>query len=53
MLGHVELNKQTLPVFEVGVYDTAKLAKMLGTLSDSIEFEVNEDDNTPTNSSST
>ena len=49
LLGHVELNKQTLPVFEVGVYDTAQLAKMLGTLSDSIEFEVNEVDNTPTN----
>ena len=49
LLGHVELNKQTLPVFEVGVYDTAQLAKMLGTLSDSIEFEVNEVDGTPTN----
>ena len=46
LLGHVELVKQTLPVFEVGVYDTAQLAKMLGTLSDSIEFEVNEVDNT-------
>ena len=44
LLGHVELVKQTLPVFEVGVYDTAQLAKMLGTLSDSIEFEVNEVD---------
>ena len=49
LLGHVELVKQTLPVFEVGVYDTAQLAKMLGTLSDSIEFEVNEVDGTPTN----
>ena len=49
MLGHVELNKQTLPVFEVGVYDTAQLAKMLGTLSDSIDFEVNEVNDTPTN----
>ena len=49
LLGHVELNKQTLPVFEVGVYDTAQLAKMLGTLSDSIEFEVKEVDGTPTN----
>ena len=49
LLGHVELVKQTLPVFEVGVYDTAQLAKMLGTLSDSIEFEVNEVDITPTN----
>ena len=49
MLGHVELNKQTLPVFEVGVYDTAQLAKMLGTLSDSIDFEVNEVNGTPTN----
>ena len=49
MLGHVELSKQTLPVFEVGVYDTAQLAKMLGTLSDSIEFEVNEVNGTPTN----
>ena len=49
LLGHVELVKQTLPVFEVGVYDTAQLAKMLGTLSDSIEFEVNEVNGTPTN----
>ena len=49
LLGHVELNKQTLPVFEVGVYDTAQLAKMLGTLSDSIDFEVNEVNGTPTN----
>ena len=49
MLGHVELNKQTLPAFEVGVYDTAQLAKMLGTLSDSIDFEVNEVNGTPTN----
>ena len=49
LLGNVELVKQTLPVFEVGVYDTAQLAKMLGTLSDSIEFEVNDVDGTPTN----
>ena len=51
LLGHVELVKQTLPVFDegVGVYDTAQLAKMLGTLSDSIEFEVNKVDGTHTN----
>ena len=49
LLGYVELNKQTLPAFEVGVYDTAQLAKMLGTLSDSIDFEINEVDGTHTN----
>ena len=49
LMGYVELNKQSLPNFEVGVYDTTQLAKMLGTLSDSIDFEVNEVNNTPTN----
>ena len=48
LLGHVELNKQTLPVFEVGVYDTALLGKMLNTLSDNIsEFELKEVDGNP------
>ena len=50
LLGHVELNKQSLPEkFEVGVYDTAQLYKMLGTLSDSIDFELNKVNNQPTN----
>ena len=48
LVGHVELNKQTLPEFEVGVYDTAQLAKMLNTLSDNIsEFELKKVDGTP------
>ena len=49
LLGYVELNKQTLPAFEVGVYDTAQLYKMLGTLSDSIDFELNKVNEKPTN----
>ena len=50
LLGHVELNKQSLPeIFEVGVYDTAQLYKMLGTLSDSIDFELNKVNEQPTN----
>ena len=49
LLGYVKLDKQSLPEFEVGVYDTAQLAKMLGTLSDSIDFEVNKVNGTPTN----
>ena len=40
LLGNVELTNQTLPVFEVGVYDTPLLSKMLGTLSDSIDLEL-------------
>ena len=50
LLGLVELNKQSLPeIFEVGVYDTAQLYKMLGTLSDSIDFELNKVNEQPTN----
>ena len=50
LLGHVELNKQSLPeILEVGVYDTAQLYKMLGTLSDSIDFELNKVNEQPTN----
>ena len=48
LLGNVELTKQTLPVFEVGVYDTALLGKMLNTLSDNIsEFKLREVDGNP------
>ena len=34
LLGELTLSKQTLPEFEVGVYDTPLLFKMLGTLAD-------------------
>jgi len=39
-LGELTLSKQTLPEFEVGVYDTPLLSKMLGTLADSIDFSL-------------
>ena len=46
LLGELTLIKQTLPKFEVGVYDTPLLSKMLGTLADSIDFTlVNVDSN--------
>ena len=40
LLGELTLSKQTLPEFEVGVYDTPLLSKMLGTLADSIDFNL-------------
>jgi len=40
LLGELTLSKQTLPEFEVGVYDTPLLFKMLGTLADSIDFSL-------------
>ena len=36
--GQLVLSKQNLPEFKVGVYDTPLLSKMLGTLSDNIDF---------------
>ena len=46
LLGELTLTKQTLPEFEVGVYDTPLLSRMLGTLADSIDFTlVNVDSN--------
>ncbi len=38
LLGELTLVKQTLPEFEVGVYDTPLLSKMLGTLADKVDF---------------
>jgi len=38
LLGELTLSKQNLPNFEVGVYDTPLLSKMMGTLSDNIDF---------------
>ena len=40
LLGELTLTKQTLPEFEVGVYDTPLLSKMLGTLADNIDFSL-------------
>ena len=40
LLGELTLVKQTLPKFEVGVYDTPLLSKMLGTLADVETFAV-------------
>ena len=47
LLGELTLSKQTLPEFEVGVYDTPLLSKMLGTLADKVDFTLTEVDNTP------
>ena len=47
LLGELTLTKQTLPEFEVGVYDTPLLSKMLGTLADKVDFTLTEVDNTP------
>jgi hypothetical protein len=41
------LSKQTLPEFEVGVYDTPLLSKMIGTLADKVDFSLTEVDNMP------
>ena len=49
LLGELTLAKQKLPEFEVGVYDTTLLFKMLSTLSDSVDFKVNEVDGEPVN----
>ena len=49
LLGELSLAKQKLPEFEVGVYDTTLLFKMLSTLSDKVDFKVNEVDNQPVN----
>ena len=45
--GELTLVKQTLPEFEVGVYDTPLLSKMLGTLADTVDFTLTKVDNTP------
>jgi len=47
LLGELTLVKQTLPEFEVGVYDTPLLSKMLGTLADKVDFTLTKVDNTP------
>ena len=50
LLGELTLSKQNLPEFEVGVYDTPLLSKMLSTLSDNIDFKLvtpPSDDETP------
>ena len=47
LLGELTLVKQALPEFEVGVYDTPLLSKMLGTLADKVDFSLTEVDNTP------
>ena len=38
LLGELTLSKQSLPTFEVGVYDTPLLSRMLGTLADNVDF---------------
>ena len=38
LLGELTLVKQTLPEFEVGVYDTPLLSKMMSTLADKVDF---------------
>jgi len=38
LLGELTLTKQALPEFEVGVYDTPLLSKMMSTLADKVDF---------------
>ena len=40
LLGELSLTKQSLPDFEVGVYDTPLLSKMMGTLADKVNFSL-------------
>ena len=47
LLGELTLSKQSLPIFEVGVYDTPLLSRMLGTLADNVDFTLIQVDNTP------
>ena len=47
LLGELTLVKQSLPEFEVGVYDTPLLSKMLSTLADKVDFTLTKVDNTP------
>ena len=47
LLGELTLTKQTLPEFEVGVYDTPLLSSMLGSLADSIDFKLVNIDGNP------
>ena len=42
LLGVLELDKQSLPSFDVGVYDTAQLQKMLNVMMDSIDLTLTE-----------
>ena len=42
LLGVLELDKQSLPTFDVGVYDTAQLQKMLSIMMDSIDLTLTE-----------
>ena len=44
LLGVLELDKQNLPAFDVGVYDTAQLQKMLNVMMDSVELTLTEKD---------
>ena len=47
LLGELTLVKQSLPEFEVGVYDTPLLSKMLSTLADKVDFTLTKVDNMP------
>ena len=47
LLGVLELDKQSLPTFDVGVYDTAQLQKMLNVMMDNIDITLTEVDGNP------
>ena len=47
LLGVLELDKQSLPTFDVGVYDTAQLQKMLNVMMDNIDLTLTEVDGNP------
>jgi hypothetical protein len=47
LLGILELNRQSLPIFDVGVYDTAQLQKMLNVMMDSVDLTLTEVEGNP------
>ena len=47
LLGNIELSKQSFPIFDVGVYDTAQLQKMLVVLTDNIDLSLTESGGNP------
>ena len=47
LLGVLDLDRQKLPSFDVGVYDTAQLQKMLNVLMDNVDLTLTEVDGNP------
>ena len=47
LLGVLDLDRQKLPAFDVGVYDTVQLQKMLNVLMDNVDLTLTEVDGNP------